>query len=218
MITQKVYTYYQQIDVINNDPRRKSSQNDLINICKKSWELNGWELHILSYDNAKEHPFYHEYSSIIKQLPSVNPESYDYHCYMRWLAMAQIGGGVMIDYDVVNMSLKSDEIFTQQHLLSIFQTNVPCVVHGSAAQYLGACKAFCQLQHCISIANNKPHVSDMIMIMCGFNDSNLYNKISYVVDYPYMAPLIHCSQHHCKKNNMTKLEAMQNLVKQIYEI
>lgn len=208
----KVYTYYEHIDAINRDIRRQSSQYDLIEICRKSWENNGWEFEVLSYNHAKQHPFYTEYSAIVSNFPSVNPSTYDYHCYMRWLAMAQIGGGLMIDYDVMNISLTTDDIFKQQTKLSIFQNHVPCVVYGSSEQYLEACKRFCQLHSAISVANNKPHVSDMIMIAHGFNDINLYNKVHYVLDYPKKAPLIHCSQRFCTENNRTKLQAMMGLL------
>lgn len=210
-----VYTYYQQINIIDNDKRRKSSQNDLIDICEKSWKLNGWKLIVLEHKDAKKHPFYDEYDSIIRTLPSVNPIGYDYHCYMRWLAMAQIGGGVMIDYDVMNLSLKNDEIFRKQNTLSIFQNHVPCVVFGTSDQYLEACNIFCDMKNYKTIMRDTPHVSDMMMIEKGFNDTSRYSKIKYVSDYPEEAPLIHCSQYHCLTNQTTKIEAMKSILAKI---
>jgi hypothetical protein len=187
------------------------TQEELINICAKSWKKNGWKLVVLNYDVARSHDFYSTYSEVVKQLPSINLRLYDYHCYMRWLAMSKVGGGVMIDYDVVNLSLTDDSIF-QQKTLTVFQGFVPCVVSGSEEQYLEMCKTFCQLKdnkNCLINFNNKPHTSDMIMLS---NMKDQFNKVDYVVDYPKIAPLIHCSQNHCKKNKKNKLQAMNEVL------
>lgn len=79
-----IYTYYEPIETIEDQSR-------LLEICSMSWAKNGWELAILNQKIAEKHEFYNDYSNIIKQFPSVNPPFYDYHCYIRWLAMAQIG-------------------------------------------------------------------------------------------------------------------------------
>jgi hypothetical protein len=152
---------------MNNSSSRNYKQEELIEICAKSWEKNGWGFIVLNYDKAKEHPFYQTYSGLVKTFPSVNPPSYDYHCYMRWLAMAQVGGGLMIDYDVINIDFTNIPSMDQTKL-SVLQHNVPCVVHGSSAQYLKVCEKFCELiTHnikCTIKINNNPHTSDMVMI------------------------------------------------------
>lgn len=208
MISKHVYTYYEPLKM-----DRDYIEEDLINVCAKSWEKNGWKLIVLNYEVAKSHDFYSSYSEVIKQLPSANLAFYDYHCYMRWLAMSKIGGGIMIDYDVANLSLTDDSIF-QQKMLTGFQGHVPCVVSGTAEQYLEACKIFCELKEnekCINNNYNRPHTSDMIMIAMGFKE-NQFNKINYVVDYPQTAPLVHCSQDVCFKNKKNKLQAMSEVI------
>ena len=203
-----VYTYYEPLGMC-----RDYAEEDLIKVCAKSWEKNGWKLIVLNYEVAKSHDFYSDYSGIVKQLPSVNPKSYDYHCYMRWLAMSKIGGGIMIDYDVVNLSLVDDSIF-QQKIITGFQGHVPCVVSGTAEQYLEACKIFCELkdsEKCINTNYYRPHTSDMMMIAMGFKEDQ-FNRINYVVDYPKIAPLVHCSQDACFKNKKNKLEAMSEII------
>jgi hypothetical protein len=193
---------------------RNYAEEDLIKICAESWEKNGWKLVVLNYELAKSHDFYSSYSEVIKQLPSVNPAFYDYHCYIRWLGMSKIGGGIMIDYDVANLSLTDDSIF-QQKIITGFQGHVPCVVSGTAEQYLGVCKIFCELrdnEKCIDNNYKKPHTSDMMMIARGFKEDQ-FNKINYVVDYPKTAPLVHCPQDACLKNKRTKLEAMREILK-----
>lgn len=210
-----VYTYYEPIDVIDNNEGSQYLQNDLIDICRESWQLNGWELKVLSYNDAKQHPFYTEYSSTINKLPSFNPAAYEYHCFMRWLAMSQVGGGLMIDYDVMNLSLKSNDLFLQHDTLSIFQKHVPCVVYGTASQYLETCQAFCKPVDFEYLIEGRPHISDMIMIAYRFNNPTKCNKISYVGHYPDVAPLVHCSQSRCQQNNITKYKAMQIILNTI---
>lgn len=209
MNTKLVYTYYEPIDELQS---REYKQDQLIEICKKSWARNGWQLVVLNYEIAKSHSFYSSYSEVIKQLPSINPSYYDYHCYMRWLAMSKIGGGIMIDYDVANLSLIDDSIF-QCKTITGFQGHVPCVVSGTDEQYLEVCKIFCKLKNsekCINTNYDKPHTSDMMMIAMGFTKDQ-FNKINYVVDYPKVAPLVHCSQDVCVKNNKNKLQVMNEL-------
>ncbi len=208
-MTKTVYTYYEPLGM-----GRNYAEEDLIKICAESWEKNGWKLVVLNYELAKSHDFYSSYSEVIKQLPSVNPAFYDYHCYIRWLGMSKIGGGIMIDYDVANLSLTDDSIF-QQKIITGFQGHVPCVVSGTAEQYLGVCKIFCELrdnEKCIDNNYKKPHTSDMMMIARGFKEDQ-FNKINYVVDYPKTAPLVHCPQDACLKNKRTKLEAMREILK-----
>jgi hypothetical protein len=203
-----IYTYYEPLRI-----GRDYTEEDLIKICAKSWEKNGWKLVVLNYEIAKSHYFYSAYSEIVKQLPSVNPKSYDYHCYMRWLAMSNIGGGIMIDYDVVNLSLTDDSIF-QQKIITGFQGHVPCVVSGTAEQYLEVCKTFCQLRDnkkCLSNSYHKLHTSDMMMIAMGFKEEQ-FNKINYVADYPKIAPLVHCPQDVCIKNDKNKLQIMTKIL------
>jgi hypothetical protein len=203
-----VYTYYELVPKIENCPGRKSSQASLIELCARSWMNNGWNLIVLGENDAKTHELYQEYKEIISLFPSVNPELYDYHCYMRWLAMANIGGGIMIDYDVINMSLKDPSFFNFTGL-TVYQGHVPCVVSGSTEDYMSAVKGFMGFKNNIGIVmeNNKPHTSDMIMLSSG---AIKFNKLYQVKNYPEPGDLVHCSQGRCK--NKTKLEIMEELL------
>jgi len=209
-----VYTYYEPIETMNNCSRRRYQQEDLIKICSRSWQRYGWNFVTLNYNHARSHPFYHEYSEIIKKLPSINPESYDYHCFMRWLAMSGVGGGLMIDYDVINNSLHTDSIFLKQMRMTCFQNHVPCTVYGSSYEYYKICQTFCSLSNtekCKVSINNKPHTSDMIMIAYGITNDNL-NQIDYVVDYPKIGSLVHCSERFCSENKKSKMDAMIEII------
>jgi len=203
----KCYTYYEEIKTIDACAKRKCTQKELLDLCKISWKKNGWDLIILDHSTAASHDFFPIYSSVVKKLPSINPKKYDYHCFIRWLAMAVVGGGLMIDYDVVNLGFENIEEYKEK--IAIYQGHVPCVVQGTEDQYLEMCMNFCKLKDCISNINKKPHVSDMIMLASGKID---FKKFTTVVDYPSSGILVHCSQWHCEKNNKNKVDAMKELI------
>lgn len=210
MITNKIlYTYYEPISKIEQS--RSYSQKDLINICQKSWEKYGWTLKILSEKDASSNSYYEEYKAIISTLPSVNFEHYDYHCFMRWLAMAEIGGGMMIDYDVMNCG-QEDTDFIKNNKLTVYQGHVPCVVTGSAENYFETSVAFSTLKNnnnCIGQINNAKHTSDMYMLASGKIE---YTSLKYVVDYPNTGKLVHCPQNICHYANLDKLQIMKILL------
>ena len=203
----KCYTYYEEIEEINTCKTRKCTQKELIDLCRKSWERNGWDLVVLGHSDAEKHDFFSEYSQTIIKLPTVNPIKYEYSCFIRWLAMAQVGGGLMIDYDVINMGLVNLE--AKKDEITIYQRHVPCVVYGTSEQYLDMCKNFCKLKEEFILENQTPHTSDMIMLGGG---KIKFNNLRTVVDYPNKGVLVHCSQAHCNNNGKTKIEAMKELV------
>lgn len=211
------HTYYSEIPSLENCKLRGYSQRELIDICSKSWEKNGWEFRVLSEENATSHSFYSQYSEIVQKIPSINPKSYDYHCYMRWLAMANIGGGLMIDYDVMNRGITPElfeNTFTNLDQLTIFQDHIPSVVYGTSIGYHSMCEQFCQIylsNKCIESINNKLHTSDMIMIRCAKNSLHI-KCLSYVKYYPANSGLIHCAQFLSKKLEVDKKTMMQNLL------
>lgn len=216
----KVHTYYEPVKEINNSADKPYLQNELIEICRQSWLINGWDLVIISHKDAKKHPLYKQYNSVIKTFPSINPGKYDYHCYIRWLAMAQVGGGLMIDYDVMNYQFLSSGCLETFNLYSdkitIYQHHVPCVVYGTQEQYIDICKEFMSLDSDNFLDKNQPvkHTSDMIMLSKPHFDGKI-NKVLSVTDYPKIAPLIHCSQRSCSDNLKTKPEAMRDILNKI---
>lgn len=199
----KVYTYYEPVAVL-------TQQLDQIDVCRKSWERYGWQLEVIGEDVARRSSFYPQYSSVVSKLPSVNPAGYDYHCYMRWLAMVVVGGGTMIDYDVINMGLSRDDNF-KSSALTVHCGHVPCTVSGSAENYLRACESFCGLaekpETFISIYD-KPHTSDQTMLATGLIP---FTSTLLVAEYPVYAQLVHCTTGACNIAKRSKLEIMKEL-------
>lgn len=144
----KIFSYY-------NDVPGISALDSLKLICawREHWSAIGFEPFVLSEFHARAHPYFAEFEAAVKKLPSVNGPDYEFACYARWLALAQVGGGFMADYDV--FSHERDELggagrfpwpMTGPQLgkLHIFQNkNVcPCFVYASPEIALHACKAF----------------------------------------------------------------------------
>lgn len=96
----KVFTYFSPIP----DLWPVDTQWDLLNIWKRSWRLQGWEPVVLTEDSVKDDPKYSEYVEKIAALPATYGHAYLRATFLRWLAMAHAGGGLMTDYDTINYS------------------------------------------------------------------------------------------------------------------
>lgn len=90
----KIYSYYAEVPDLNRFDELK-----LITVWREAWTAAGWEPFVLSEWYARKHPLYAALDELVSKLPSTNPARYERACYMRWLALAAIGGGWMSDYD-----------------------------------------------------------------------------------------------------------------------
>lgn len=73
----------------------------LVLLWQRAWQAMGWQTRVLNEHHARQHRFFLEYEAAISKLPSTNPAPYERACWMRWLALAQVGGGWMSDFDVM---------------------------------------------------------------------------------------------------------------------
>lgn len=154
----KVYTYFESVDML-------PMNNHMIKMWAESWEKNGWEPIVLGEKDAKAHPLYEKYSSAVRNFPSVNPPGFDYHAFMRWLAVPAVGGCVSTEPDVINYSLKPQDIKkwirkTKNNILQC-HSPVPAFLCGTPDSYINVCDKI--ISHVISdndVHNNRPHLSD----------------------------------------------------------
>lgn len=91
-----IYSYFSPIADI-----AKHEHLSCIRIWARNWYSCGFMPILLRQEDAAAHPMYDEFVSKVSLFPSVNPANYDLACYLRWLAFAKLGGGVMTDYDLV---------------------------------------------------------------------------------------------------------------------
>jgi hypothetical protein len=132
-----------------------------VKLWQESWEANGWEAIVLDESSVRVDQEVSRMLLAYRDLPSINRRKLDYYCYVRWLAVAQAGGGFMCDYDVVNYG------FTPRPAgrLALYERSVPCLVSGTAAEYERVARFFAAY----AVApddrlQGKLHVSDMMIL------------------------------------------------------
>jgi len=151
----KVYTYFDSCFVSN-------IAGETVKLWEKSWAARGWEPIILSEKHAETHPFYFRFRESIKNFPSVNGLNFDYHAFMRWLAIANLKNSFIVttEPDVINYTLDTNQVIKTGHELEI-HSPVPAFLIGSSAEF----ERFCAhvLTHSINdndVFEGRPHLSD----------------------------------------------------------
>jgi len=103
----------------------------VLDLWKELWQNSGWEPRVLTLDDAKNHPDYEIYRSLLLKLPN-------FVSYARWLAMAEHGsGGWMVEYDtiplgitiLVGLELPNNGLFT------CYERNIPSLLSGNAVEW-----------------------------------------------------------------------------------
>jgi len=176
-----VYTYYEEINM---------NRGWMLDYWKKSWQKNGWETVILNENNAKKHPKYKQVLNKINTMPTVNTREYENACYLRWVAMACIGG-LMTDIDVININYKPT--FFEYYELECYEYGrVPCMVSGSKKEYERV------IQWILDWRGDTHHISDMYLFIK--NRPLLRNIICEQYNGNNSSPTIHCSYGSCGNN------------------
>lgn len=157
-----VHTYYEHVPGFPKPDK-------ILYLWRRSWEDNGWTTRVLSEKDAASHPGYTYFLDRIIRFPTTNPKEYERACFLRHLAMANIGGGLLADYDVFNVAmpvdvgherLKALALALGDAKLAILEpTKVPCLVWGTAEGYEDLCDLLCEYS-----VNGEKHVSDMTII------------------------------------------------------
>jgi hypothetical protein len=147
-----VYTYYEPVAGM---PR----PTKLLDLWRESWESKGWETKILCEDDARAHPGFKDFSKRISRYPTTNPPGYERACYLRHMAMANIGGGLLVDYDVIlRGKLDFDEPFRGEPVICE-ATFVPCMVLADSDGFGDICDIIYDYK-----PNGEGHVSDMTIL------------------------------------------------------
>lgn len=98
----RCYCYYEPVGMYDDH-----SQRALIDVWARSWRKQGWDPIVLNPGDAMQHPMWERFEANVSKLPSEYGPLYDKACFRRWLAMAaqtsgKHGGGLLLDYDVIN--------------------------------------------------------------------------------------------------------------------
>lgn len=118
-----VYTYFEPIRQIEH-----ANENRLATLWRRSWARSGFIPMILNSQHAESHPRYAEYRSLVEKFPTTNAPGYDLACWLRWLALDVVGGGLMTDHDVICRAFDPEHLSTPDPILVLDATWVPCAV------------------------------------------------------------------------------------------
>jgi len=150
-----IYTYFDQCCV-------SDSARHALELWKQSWQKNGWTPMVLTEDDARSHPFHSVFSETVRAFPSVNGSGFDYHAFMRWLAVANLNSRFVVttEPDVINYSLVPDDVDKFTVGLDL-HSPVPAFVVGASLEF----ERFCAhvMAHRITPEDHfegRPHLSD----------------------------------------------------------
>lgn len=199
-----VSTYFQPVQGL---PR----PTKLLELWRESWESKGWTTKILSESDAKDHPGYKAFSDRISRYPTINNPGYERACYMRHMAMANVGGGYLSDYDCLLMKKETlatkEDVPLPSHPVIFEPTRVPCLVCGDQDAFGDICDIIFNYD-----PNGERHVSDMTIlrktkIQTSFGCVEHLNSGAAIVDDPgdgwKDAPVVHFSGFSFKKLGWT---------------
>jgi hypothetical protein len=153
----RVHTYFQPVPQL-------PSADKLIALWKWHWTEHGFEPVVLSEQDAKDHPGYDHFVERIRRFPTSNPKAYEMACFLRHLAMANVGGGTVLDLDVFPNPRRSSRsylhnmrVYSGPKFIFMEPTRVPCAIMATAEGYEDFCDILCEYQ------GTEPHISDMII-------------------------------------------------------
>lgn len=152
-----VFTYYH--DVL--DPLYP---RELIDRWRDSWQRNGFYPHLLQECNATQNRDSWKYEGMTCRFPTVNSQGWERHCWIRWLAYLEASPGLFCDYDVINFSLKPNEVWHFSGLVALADEISPIVV-ADRNGIEGVLSMFEKAALSSILVDGKEHVSDMTMLM-----------------------------------------------------
>jgi len=99
----EVYVYFEDLPGIFAEERK------LLEVCRKSWEAQGWTFTVLTREDAEKHPDFEAVKNnehLVRGASTPNHLVWEQCSYYRWLALDVVNdGGLLIDYDMINYSL-----------------------------------------------------------------------------------------------------------------
>lgn len=189
----RVYTYYQSIPNFRDDL-------EMIEIWKANWRQHCWEPIVLNVTHAMNHESYESFLANVTRLPTVNSKAYEISCYVRYLAMAVVGGGIMVDNDMINIDFKpSDMTIPLPERFSCYDQFIPSMVYGSKAEFerIASYMSHYQLRS-DDQSDGRTHTSDMLILRRMLKE----NLVDEVKNSPVKTgKLNHLSSHWTKMVN-----------------
>jgi hypothetical protein len=193
-----VYTYFSSLPGSNPDHAAR-----LLLIWRDAWAKQGYEPIVLNETHARKHELASFLENKVRMLPTLNVIEYEMACYMRWAAMAAVGGGIMTDADVIPYGpVEEFNRQGQKTTLTSLQGHVPCCVFGSKAAYEQVVRQMIEYKVSskdVEEGEQMPHVSDMYMFYRGGITFTSRDIVKSFGDEGWeQAPLVHFSNASMK--------------------
>jgi len=130
----RVYAFFQNVE----GSSISIDSNEMLRNWKDAWSSMGWEPRILTMEDAKNHPFYSSYEEMLNLVPlddPIKPIERSRIQYLKYLAMASVGGGWLSEYDT--MPLRSPlPIDKYVNKFSVYESpGISSLLSGSASEW-----------------------------------------------------------------------------------
>ena len=195
----RVYTYYENINFTH--------QSKVIEMWINSWAKHNFHPIVLNENDARKSHLYESYSLKIRSFPSVNAPGFDYHCFMRYLAvLASCSSDDIIistEPDVMNYNLYPEDVKQMKKINMIQYSVVPALHVGDKEGYVNFCNKL--LDHNMSDHDNfmgRPHLSDQDFIARYGIIERIYpnNYVAEVFEDGYLEkPVVHFGSPYMNK-------------------
>lgn len=143
--------------------------NRLLEDFKAAWSEMGWEPRVITLEDAKRHPKYWQFEHDLRQVPLEHPNKPTERSrmlYLRWLAMAAVGGGWMAEVDTIPLRppIPSDAKLGKFHVYE--GPGLPTLMKGSEGEWTRMAELLVQT----GIENHSsPHWSDAMGLVSVIN-------------------------------------------------
>ena len=236
-----IYTFFELRKNENGKHVKEDEERHDLNMLstwKQLWEDAGWETRVLTLKDAKKHKDFEYFSKALLSSPldpkkqkfygGIYPESYNYLCFMRWLAMASHGnGGFMSDYDTIPMGINPGiGLFLPSYgAFTSYDRHIPSLLSGTGEEWermskLVLKKGVDEIKSNHGQGNSKRRIySDMLALKDIHTDSPMeyIQQPRTYLGLPYLKKnevdcdglkllyVVHLSHHLCKQAVKEKL-------------
>lgn len=171
-----MYTFYSPLVRATETPREiktRIADQELLEAWKTTWYEAGWEPRVLTVQEAQQHPMYVSYKERLDDRVVLigkggRNEEYNEYCFLRFLAMAFVGGGTMADYDAFPLQRAHDSPTRTPDRFTVYQKTInkagpiPALCSGTSTEWERIAHAI------LDIAEQEPSKdgwSDMMALM-----------------------------------------------------
>lgn len=133
-----IYTFYNPLieDAFVTE-MSESGDSALLEEWKQAWSAAGFEPRVLTLEDARTHP---HFIPIDYAMEHTWLDGYNKMCIWRWVAMSNVGGGWMTDYDVFPLRSFATQPLPNNGALTVHDRFIPDLVSGSSDEWIRVAK------------------------------------------------------------------------------